>query len=173
MSKGKAFIRVHYSSTSLLSCTARIVNSCPSYTKQSAFKTKQYFLFFKSSWSHLPSCPGTSSFTIPEHSQAHGTAMTLSPSTEPPSKFPPGKGLWSCHTGASVFWKTTSIAPACSPRKASEGINELSRSNVLKSTQLFIFLREASQGPCWNLNHKAQPLCGHEGCQGSFPKSRC
>lgn len=93
----KSFIRVHYSSTSLLSCTARIVNSCPSYTKQSAFKTKQCFSFFKFSWSHLPSCPGTSSFIVPEHShhhQAHGTATILSPGTEPPRKLSPGKGYW-------------------------------------------------------------------------------
>lgn len=93
----KSFIRVHYSSTSLLSCTARIVNSCPSYTKQPAFKTKQYLLFFKFSWSHLPSHPGTWSFIIPEHHhhhQAHWTVMILSPSTEPPGKSFSGKGYW-------------------------------------------------------------------------------
>lgn len=96
MSKGKSFIRVDYSFTSLISC-ARIVNSCPSYTNQSTFRTKQCFLFFKFSWSHLPSCPGSSLFIIPEHShhhQTHGTASIPSPSTEPPRTLSPGKGYW-------------------------------------------------------------------------------
>lgn len=169
---------MHYSSTSLLSCTARRINSCQSYTKQSAFKTKQGFLFFKLSWSHPASCPGTSSFILSEHShhhQAHGTAMILRLGWNFKDSYHLEKasGLWCWQTGACAFWTTSSIAPACRPQKASEGINELSRRNVLKSTQLFTFLREASQRPCWDLNHRAQLLRGHETCQGSFPKCRC
>jgi len=167
MSKGKSFIRVHYSSTSLLSCTARIVNSCPSYTKQSAFKTKQYLSFFKFSWSHIPSTSQAhhlSSFLNIAITTRHMelqwySALVLN--LQESYHLEKATGLWCWQIGTCVLWKTTSITPACSPQKASEGIDELSRSNVLKSTRLFIFRREASQGPCWNLNHRAQLLCGH------------
>lgn len=123
----KSFIRVDYSSTSLLSC-ARIVNSCPSYTKGSTFRTKQCFLFFKFSWSHLPSCPGSSPFIIPEHShhhQTHGTAsiQALVLNLQECYNLEKSTGLWCSQTGACMLWKTASITPACSPQKPSEGIN--------------------------------------------------
>lgn len=166
----KSFIRVDYSSTSLLSC-ARIVNSCPSYAKRSTLRTKQCFLFFKFSWSHLPSCPGSSPFILPEHShhhQTHGTASIPSPGTKPPRMFSPGKGCWLVMLTKWGMCALEDCKPPCSPQKSSEGINELSGSNVLKSAQLFIFLREASQGPRWNLNHRAQTLK----MWGQFPKKQ-
>lgn len=131
---------MHYSSTSLLSCTARRINSCQSYTKQSAFKTKQGFLFFKLSWSHPASCPGTSSFILSEHShhhQAHGTAMILRLGWNFKDSYHLEKasGLWCWQTGACAFW-TASLLPADLRRQVKESMNYLgvTFSNQLSSS---------------------------------------
>ncbi|RMB91559.1 hypothetical protein DUI87_31788 [Hirundo rustica rustica] len=106
---------------------------------------------------------GSSPLIISEHGhhhQTHGTASIPSPGTEPPRTLSPGKGYWlRMFTNCGIY--ALEDCKHHSMYSSSEGMNELSRSNILISTQLFILVIHSCKGVPKHLINTEQQLLDH------------